>query len=309
MLCWQRGSISSIPQSVACLNAAPSRGQVVHRGAVAALAPEETAVDGRLIALVRKDLVRPEQPLVADDEAFRFRHLLIRDTAYEALPKAVRAELHERFAGWLQSHADELIESDELVGYHLAEAYRCRVELGPARRDRPRTRTTRSRPPACERRAGAGSRRRLGPRALLGQAIELLPAGSRSRPAARVELAAILAEHGDFAQAEALREEAASAARMAPDDGLLARLELNRVEAGLLQDPTMTLRDALAVAEQALADLERVGDDEGVVLALLRIGTFKAWPGAARKRTACGCAPSSWRRRPARGSRTRCRSG
>ena len=50
---------------------------------------------------MRKDLVRPEQPLLPDDDAYRFRHLLIRDTAYEALPKATRAELHERFADWL----------------------------------------------------------------------------------------------------------------------------------------------------------------------------------------------------------------
>ena len=79
-------------------------GLVFHRGAVAALAPEESRVDGRLTTLVRKDLVRPEQPVIADDEAFRFRHLLIRDTAYEALPKAVRADLHERFATWLEEH-------------------------------------------------------------------------------------------------------------------------------------------------------------------------------------------------------------
>jgi class 3 adenylate cyclase/tetratricopeptide (TPR) repeat protein len=256
-------------------------GQVFHRGAVAALAPDETGVDGRLVALVRKDLVRPEPPLVVEDEAFRFRHLLIRDTAYEALPKAVRAELHERFAGWLQSHAAELIESDELVGYHLERAYRYRVELGPldAGAHGLAQRAADHLAVSAERAQARGDGRAA--RGLLGQAIELLPAGNRSRAAAQVELAAILAEHGDFAQAEAVREEAASAARMAADDGLLARLELDRVGAGVLQDPTMTLRDALAVAEQALADLERVGDDEGVVLALQRIGTFKAWLGSS----------------------------
>ena len=76
-------------------------GQVFHRSAVVALAPTSGPVDGELVALVRKDLVRPEQPLLPDDDAYRFRHLLIRDTAYEALPKATRAELHERFADWL----------------------------------------------------------------------------------------------------------------------------------------------------------------------------------------------------------------
>src|SRR5207237_3774528 len=106
-------------------------GLVFHRGAVVALAPEETGVDGRLVTLVRKDLVRPEQPVIADDGAYRFRHLLIRDTAYDALPKAVRAELHERFAVWLEEHGAGLVELDEIIGYHLEQAYGYRAELGP----------------------------------------------------------------------------------------------------------------------------------------------------------------------------------
>ena len=64
------------------------------------------------------------------EDAFRFRHLLIRDAAYEAMPKELRAELHERFADWLDQIAD-LAEQDEIVGYHLEQAYRYRVELAP----------------------------------------------------------------------------------------------------------------------------------------------------------------------------------
>jgi class 3 adenylate cyclase len=107
-------------------------GQVFHRGAVTALAPEAAQVDvpGRLVALVRKELVRPDRTLIDGDDAFRFRHLLIRDTAYEGLPKAVRAELHERFAEWLEAHAD-LVEQDEILGYHLEQAARYRRELDP----------------------------------------------------------------------------------------------------------------------------------------------------------------------------------
>ena len=105
-------------------------GQVFHRGAVAALATDRRALDvpGRLVALVRKELVRPDRSSIAGDDAFRFRHLLIRDAAYEALPKAVRAELHERFAGWLAARA-ELVEQDEILGYHLEQASRYRAEL------------------------------------------------------------------------------------------------------------------------------------------------------------------------------------
>ena len=66
-------------------------GKVFHRGAVTALAPEPERDDvaGRLLSLVRKELVRPDRTQIPGDDAFRFRHLLIRDTAYESLPKAV----------------------------------------------------------------------------------------------------------------------------------------------------------------------------------------------------------------------------
>ena len=49
----------------------------------------------------------PDQPDFPDEDAFRFRHLLIRDTAYESLPKAERADLHRRFADWLEQKVEE----------------------------------------------------------------------------------------------------------------------------------------------------------------------------------------------------------
>ena len=111
-------------------------GEIFHRGAVQALAPAETQVTPNLAALVRKELIRPDRPQFAGEDGFRFRHLLIRDAAYEALPKATRAELHERLASWLEQHGSELVELDEIVGYHLEQACRYRDELGTARRRR-----------------------------------------------------------------------------------------------------------------------------------------------------------------------------
>jgi tetratricopeptide (TPR) repeat protein len=107
-------------------------GHVFHRGAVTALAPEESRADvpQRLAALVRKELVRPDRALIATEDAFRFRHLLIRDTAYEALPKSTRAELHERVADWLDANA-ALVEQHEIVGYHFEQAAGYRRELDP----------------------------------------------------------------------------------------------------------------------------------------------------------------------------------
>ena len=105
-------------------------GELFHGGAVQALTPEETEVTPRLAALVRHELVRPDRPVLPREDAFRFRHLLIRDAAYDALPKATRAELHRRFAQWLDEHGRSLVELDEIVGYHLEQAVRYHRELG-----------------------------------------------------------------------------------------------------------------------------------------------------------------------------------
>src|SRR5262249_53709100 len=90
-------------------------------GAIAALTTQRSAteLEGELAQLTRRELVRGSSA-----GGFRFHHVLIRDVAYSGLPKAERAELHERLADWLVDG------SDEIVGYHLEQAYRCRAELG-----------------------------------------------------------------------------------------------------------------------------------------------------------------------------------
>ena len=105
-------------------------GEIFHRGAVQALDPEQPHVSPRLAALVRRELIRPTRTLLPGEDAFRFRHLLIRDTAYDALSKATRAELHEQFARWLEERAGELVEIDEILGHHLEQACRYRAQLG-----------------------------------------------------------------------------------------------------------------------------------------------------------------------------------
>src|SRR6202011_2160427 len=106
-------------------------GQSFHRGALQVMPPDESDISGKLMTLVRKDLVRPDRAVFAGEDAFRFRHLLIRDAAYDALSKAERAELHECFAGWLRQRTGDLAELDEIIAYHLEQAFRYRAELGP----------------------------------------------------------------------------------------------------------------------------------------------------------------------------------
>ena len=117
---------------LAVLQRAAVIGQVFWWGAVADLSPPEEvgAVAGHLQALVRKGLIKPDARTFAGEDGFRFGHILIRDAAYDSMPKRSRAELHERFAGWAEDHAGEGAELDEIIGHHLEQAYRFRVELG-----------------------------------------------------------------------------------------------------------------------------------------------------------------------------------
>jgi tetratricopeptide (TPR) repeat protein len=146
-------------------------GETFHRGGVQALVPEETQVTTRLAALVRRQLVRPDRAQIAGEDGYRFRHLLVRDAAYDALPKAVRADLHARFADWLDQHGHSLVERDEIVGYHLEQASRYVTELGrpdPDVADRAALRLA-----AAGRRAGDRLDYRTA-HALLSRAVELL---------------------------------------------------------------------------------------------------------------------------------------
>lgn len=104
-------------------------GEIFHRGTVQALS-DESRITPHLASLVRRELIRPEKTTVPGDDAFRFRHLLIRDATYEALPKATRAEVHQRFAELLEKRGGLPAEQDEIVGYHLERAARCKQELG-----------------------------------------------------------------------------------------------------------------------------------------------------------------------------------
>ena len=109
-------------------------GKEFGRRDVSELTPTDAraGVPSQLIGLVRKELIRPDRQRDGSGDAYRFRHLLIRDAAYDSLPKLERAELHERFADWLERGAgDRLAELDEITGYHLDQARSYRLALGP----------------------------------------------------------------------------------------------------------------------------------------------------------------------------------
>ncbi|MGY1701829.1 AAA family ATPase [Geodermatophilus sp. SYSU D00766] len=234
-------------------------GKTFYRTAVSELSPSELRpeVTTSLMGLVRKELIRPDRSGFLGDDAFRFRHLLIRDAAYDAMPRRERAELHERLADWLEeAAAGKIAQFEEILGHHLEQAYRQRVGLGTA--DQRLTHLARR---AAAHLAAAG-RRAFGlsdvPAALglLERALEVAPA--EDRPPIAAELAPVLAHAGRLQEAREVLDRAGG-------DG--PALTLARLELRILFEQTR-LTQVEGQLEAVLHDLEVAGDRAGLVRAL-----------------------------------------
>jgi tetratricopeptide (TPR) repeat protein len=262
------------PEERALLERASVIGKEFWRGAVAHLSPpeERASVGTHLLTLVRKELIRPYRSIFRWEDAFRFRHILIRDEAYIGIAKETRAELHERFAGWLEKTARERTsEIEEILGYHLEQAFQYRRELGPIDEDGRRLATR-----AAERVAAAGRRAlaRGDARAaasLLARATTLLPEDAPGREDLLVDYGGSLVIAGDFHGADAALTEAVETSAAAENrrTELHALLERNFLRA--LTDPVGGGPELRRAVEQALPELERLGDNLGLAKVWRRI--------------------------------------
>jgi len=284
-------------------------GEVFWWGAVADLSTEgqATGVGRSLQALVRKDLIRPDPSTFAGEDAFRFGHLLIRDVAYESLPKKIRADLHARFASWLERRTGEhAVEYEEIVGYHAERAHAYLAELGPVD-ERGATLAAL----AAERLTSAGLRsfdRGDMPSAanLLSRAIALIPARGPRRLELLQSLAVSLAENGRFEDADAAFGQAIEGGRAIGDRRIELRAATRYRYTWMLRSPEATHAEALAEMERSIAEFEELGDDTGLAEALRMVGIVRLWAGR------CGDALQLWERavehgppgrRPAAGDR------
>jgi hypothetical protein len=267
-------------------------GRVFGWGAVAALSPPELRSDlsAHLRSLLDKELIRPDYAEQGGEDAFRFAHQLIRDAAYQAIPKAVRAELHERLADWFESRAgDRPGEYDEILGHHTEQAYRALLELGPMN---PRVE-------ALGRRAAtalaAGGRRAFAqgdmPAAVnrLSRARLLLAENDPDRLDLLPQLAYASLEVGDFAGSEAVLAEATDSARDSGDSRLQAHALVLGLSMRLWSDPEGWTTAAEATAPQAIAAFEDVGDERGLAHAWSLLGLVHL------SRAHFGPAESAWR--------------
>jgi predicted ATPase/class 3 adenylate cyclase len=252
----------------AAIERASIEGKLFHRNGVAELLSteaERARVSEQLISLVRRDLIRPDRALFAGQEAFRFRHMLIRDAAYKRIPKELRAEMHEKHADWLERVADDRVaEFEEIVAYHLERAYRLRLEL---RRmdDRARGLAVRaaSRLTGGAHRAAERGDARAAVR-LLERSAALLPSGHPDWLELLVGLGASLAGVGEYRRAAEALDEAIQLARLSGNQRAEAIALIERGHLRMAIDPEGAGQEAREQAEAAIRLFEEVGDDQGL---------------------------------------------
>jgi class 3 adenylate cyclase/tetratricopeptide (TPR) repeat protein len=255
------------------------RGSVVGRsfwwGAVSELSPAaiRPRVGAGLQSLVRKELIRPDRSEIRGEDAFRFTHILVRDAAYNGIPKTLRAELHERLADWLEVNTRDVAgEYEEIVGYHLEQAHRALLELGP-----PGDRVAALGERTAERLASAGGRafaRGDMPAAvnLLTRATVLLPAHHARRLELLPEVAFALLEAADFDRLVAVAREMDEAAAATSDVRLQAHATVIGLWIRLFTNPEGWGAEAEREASRAITTFDRLGDERGLARAWSLVG-------------------------------------
>jgi predicted ATPase/DNA-binding SARP family transcriptional activator len=266
-------------------------GTQFHRGALDELAPgrSEASLDRTLSSLLRRDLIRPDRPTFAGEQAFRFRHVLIRDAAYESLRKDARAELHERFAAWLERMVGtRLPEFEEIVGYHLELAYRYVRLLGGDDAD------ALALAARASRRLESAGRRALHrndlPAAigLLERAAALPVDGDPLRARLLVDLAATQIEAGKLTKAKSVLVTAGDLAAARHDACASAHVAVLQQFLQLEEVTVPGTHEAKLVVERVLPVFEEAGDHLGLCRAL-RLQAYAYWIEAS-----AGSAARAW---------------
>jgi class 3 adenylate cyclase/tetratricopeptide (TPR) repeat protein len=257
----------------AALHRAAVVGKVFYEDAIAALGPLEARAEELLTSAARRDFViECDERGPGGGRAWQFKHILIRDVAYESIPKEERSRLHDAVGRWLESSAGaRRDEYAEIVAYHANMAYQLARELRDDRTDDLGRRALDVLLPAARRaRRGGDLRSAL---ALFGSASEIAEAIGASvleRAEARGFhlLARAQVEGSQNVQGEAT--EALALARQAgPSEVLVALLQreiLNDDHSGR----------ARAAYEDAMA-LAREPTDPDLVIGALLAAAWQPW--------------------------------
>ena len=277
---WESGSAAMPPSIHALLAARIDRLDAAHRrvleraaiagraferaGVADLLSPgEQTKLDERLIALVRKDFIQPDRSTFGPEDAFRFRHILVRDAAYEGIAKEVRAKLHEQYAEWLEARGRE----DEIVGYHLERASLYRAEVGTVGEGGSELVVR------AEERLGDAGRAALrrgdivGAVNLLSRATSLPSAASSIRVQLLPDLGEALCAAGELARANDVLAEVANAAERAAAAGDVHTAWRARLQVAWLRletDPNVDVAEVLSEATDAVLAFAELHDERAL---------------------------------------------
>lgn len=252
-------------------------GKAFRSDELASLSDELQDLDDTLDRLLEGDLLVAPARHGAKDEAFEFRHQLLRDAAYDSLPKTRRAELHARFADHLEGAFPERPEElDEVIGFHLAQAHDYRSELGFHDET---TLTLADR--AAQRLSAAGSRAvergdpRPATRSLHRAASLAREPGVRA--AIRLRLCHALGDAADSAGYEGTLEAGLADAIAAGDDRIRTRFEHLGTSLALVRDPSaVPIQDTIDDLTSQADTLDALGDEEGVAECHYQLATV-AW--------------------------------
>ena len=242
------------------LEIASVEGQLFHRSALIELSEdrERSALAAQLEALVHRQLIRPDSS-GSNDDAFRFHHVLVRDVAYEAMSKVRRADLHERLAAWLERMPGEI---DEIIGFHLEQAYRYRTTLMRSAQSVELAKR------AADRLATAGMHAfGRGDMAasvnLLDRATSLLAPSAVERGELLLMLGSALARIGDLSRCETVLTEVIDEAGARSDRRLQVHAQVERAAWRLWREPSSG-GTAHRLAEEAIASFSEIHDNLGL---------------------------------------------
>ncbi|MBI2780836.1 MAG: AAA family ATPase [Chloroflexi bacterium] len=220
-----------------------------------------------LNGLVTKQFVRR---LPEDETIYRFGHQIIRDTAYGSLLKRARAALHERFVTWAERVNRERgreLEFEEILGFHLEQAYQYRTSLGVMDAEAQEVGQR-----AAEKLSSAGRRaltRGDLPAAtgLLRRSAALLPDTSPVRIELLVDLADAFLQQGAFDDCKQVLDDARAAATGIGDIRLQARVDLLEAGRAMFVGGAGVANRSLEAVAAATPVLEQAGDDAGLARA------------------------------------------
>jgi DNA-binding SARP family transcriptional activator len=230
------------------------------------LPPEARDPLGRnLQTLVARGLVQRGRADGRPAERYSFRHILIQQAAYRAIPKSLRAELHHRFADWLEYVFPEAVpQRAEILGYHLEQSVRYWNELRPAG----------DQPPVLSRRAavhletaGCAAYDRgdaLAAVNLLDRAAGLLPVGDPAAGRLQTSLGAALTEAGQLEKARDTLDHAQRFAAAGGDQGQYAHAQVQALLLGLEMDPEGAATEITRALPGLRREFDRSGDERGI---------------------------------------------